>query len=1073
MNQISKSYSNWLIWAFFGCILLITAPSFAQKPEIKSIDKTNGGVADVVTIKGDNFGDDASKLAVFFGAAKGSIVSAANQVIEVRVPPGATFDNISVINLNNGLIGYTDDRFLLSYGGNHPFSNANLEGQFDFDAEKGLYDLCMCDFDGDNRVDVATASDNSSSIKILPNNSTGPGNVSFNSAFPSLPLATRTIHSRCGDLNGDGKPDLVVSEGGDGDRIFIFKNNSTGAGNFNFSSQSITLSGRKTKRIEIADLDLDGKPELIITDQGSNLISILVNQSTTGTVQFSATPINVTVTGAGSTDGIDIADLNGDNLPELVVSQFLTATSNLFIIENKSIPGTISLGSIIKKDIGSSVVNIKIGDLDGDGKQDIAVTQLLASSLSIFLNQSTASSIAFANPKSFVTSDRPWGLALGDLDGDGKADIVAASLTQKAITILNNESTPGNLSFQKLTANTTYINRHVQIGDVDGDGKPDVLFTSIDDNNANILASKVSVFRNKSCMVPAVTPEGPLSVCSGFPLRLFATVSRGTSYQWKDVATNTVYPATTNPYFDVTVSGKYQVTATSEGGSCAEVSNTVDVTVGAGITSGVAVATNNGPLCLGNSLQLSVNDVSATQYKWTGPDGYSGTGLNPPPVNNFQEKNVGRYYLDVIVGGCVAQQTSTVVEAIDIGSFKINYPGSNVICQGDTKTLTLSRDLPGASYEWFKGATNTGVTTVSYMASETNDYYVKIGYPGCSNVQTDPVSIKVAAIPSASFTVSTSTACAGQLIQFNNQSTSDPDITPVYTWTFGDSNTSSEENPKHSYSIAGTFNAKLRVAYTGDACPNETPTTPITVQSAPVPSITNPDSKYKICSGENLTLQVIGSYNSYLWSTGEQTASISVTEPGTYSVEVTTSTCTLNASRDIEALPSPTVIVLADPERINEGGSSQLTAQGLTTYQWSPADGLSNPSIANPVASPTVTTTYTVTGLGENGCMGTGMFELIVKGEAIVTKLTPKSFFTPNDDDMNAQWKVEHILDFPQCGVAIYDDKGIKVFESKPYLNDWDGTFNGKRLPQGVYFYIIKCDGEENTPKAGSITLLR
>jgi gliding motility-associated-like protein len=63
--------------------------------------------------------------------------------------------------------------------------------------------------------------------------------------------------------------------------------------------------------------------------------------------------------------------------------------------------------------------------------------------------------------------------------------------------------------------------------------------------------------------------------------------------------------------------------------------------------------------------------------------------------------------------------------------------------------------------------------------------------------------------------------------------------------------------------------------------------------------------------------------------------------------------------------------------------------------------------------------------------------------------------------------------EYPQCGVTIYDDKGVKVFSAKPYLNDWDGTYNGKRLPDGVYYFIIRCDGEENKPRTGSITVLR
>ncbi len=72
---------------------------------------------------------------------------------------------------------------------------------------------------------------------------------------------------RCGDLNGDGKPEMIATDAISAGRILIFKNNST-PGAVNFSSVPvINLSPRSPKRIEIADLDLDGKPELIFTDE--------------------------------------------------------------------------------------------------------------------------------------------------------------------------------------------------------------------------------------------------------------------------------------------------------------------------------------------------------------------------------------------------------------------------------------------------------------------------------------------------------------------------------------------------------------------------------------------------------------------------------------------------------------------------------------------------------------------------------------------------------------------------------------------------------------------------------------
>ena len=1054
----------------------------AQKPDVKTIDKINAAVAEIVTIKGDNFGGDASKLTVFFGAVKGSIQSASNQVVEVSVPPGTTYNNISLTNITNGLSGYASEQFLLSYGGVHPFQASNLSAQSDFNAQSGLYDLCMCDFDGDGKSDVATANTTTSSIKILPNNSSGPGNIGFNITNPSTPILAQSLHATCGDLNGDGKPDLAVSES-DGGRIFVLRNTSTGIGNFGFSSQIIVLTGRKTKRIGIADLDLDGKPELVVTDQASNNITILVNQSTTSVIQFGSTPISFPVVvpapnATATTDGLAIQDIDGDKLPEILTTPFQTSSSKVYVIKNNSVPGSINLGAITPINLGTAAVNLRVGDLDGDNKPDIAVTGLVAHTVAIFLNTSTSSSINFSPPATFGTMQRPFGLDFGDLDGDGKTDIAVASIssTEKGITILNNESSPGNLAFQTLKIATTFINRHVNIDDVDGDGKPDLVFTSVDDNNTGILASKISVLRNKSCMVPEITPPGPVAVCSGTPFKLYATVSRGTTYQWKNETTNTVVKNGVDPFLDITTTGKYAVTAIAEGGTCSQVSNSVDVTVSAGTVSGVASALNNGPLCVGNTLNLSVTGVTgATQFKWTGPGGFTATG-NPVSIATFGTGNVGRYYVDIISGSCVAQSVSTLVEAIDIGSFTVTYPGSRFMCQGDSKTLTLSPALAGASYQWYETTTGiiSGQTSTTLTVTASGNYYARVSYPGCSNTQTDPVNIVVASIPVAAFNMPTQ-ACTGQLVQFDNQSTSDPNATSEYLWTFGDGQTATLDNPEHTYLTANTFNVKLRVTYEGGVCPNETPTKPIAVQAAPIPTITSSTGEYDFCPGESLQLEVAGTYTSYEWSTGETTPSITVTEEGTYAVEVTTTVCTLNASRIVETLPQPSLIVTADPVNIDEGQSSQLNVEGIITFAWLPIESLSDPTIRNPIASPAITTTYTVSGEDQNGCTGEGTIEVSVKGEAIVNKLDPKNFFSPNNDSYgNQNWTIENITDYPQCGVVIYDDKGVKVFESKPYLNDWNGsTGGGKQLPDGVYYFIIKCDGEENTPKTGSISILR
>jgi gliding motility-associated-like protein len=661
---------------------------------------------------------------------------------------------------------------------------------------------------------------------------------------------------------------------------------------------------------------------------------------------------------------------------------------------------------------------------------------------------------------------------------------VIASVTQTKLTILNNQSTPGNLAFTKDVVNTTYITRHVRIGDLDGDGKPDISFTSVD--KTGVPASKVSVFRNRSCVFPIISPaETPLTLCTGaLPYKLYATVSKGSYYEWRKNGTVVSCGLNQNT-FDVTAAtgtGVYTVRVIAEGGTCAsatgcvEESDGIDITVVAG-TAGATTPTNNGPICLGGQLNLSINSIAGVTYEWTGPEGYTGTGATPPPVPSFSIEKSGLYYVDVRVGSCLLRRQSTLAEAVNIPAFSISPADELVICQGAaSQNLEVIPNDPSYTYQWFKDgapvATGAQLPITSVPASSGN-YTVKAGNVGCSvDIETAPVKVTITTTITANFTAP-ATACANQKVKFTNGSASDASVTTFYNWNFDDGKTSTEKNPEHIFTSASTYDVTLTVSYKGNSCA-ETKTIPITITAAPAVAITNPGNDYTFCDGATLLLQVTGTFTGYSWSTGATTPSIEVSEEGTYTVDVTaTNGCILTASRTVETLPAPAVIVTATPPQINEGESSQLAASGLESYTWEPAETLSQATIANPVATPLVSTVYKVTGLDANGCEGSATIDVKVAGDAIVTKLKPGNFISPNNDGPNEQWVVENILTYPQCGITIYDEKGVKVYEAKPYQNNWDGTFNGKKLPDGVYYYIIRCDGEESAPRAGSITLIR
>jgi gliding motility-associated-like protein len=101
------------------------------------------------------------------------------------------------------------------------------------------------------------------------------------------------------------------------------------------------------------------------------------------------------------------------------------------------------------------------------------------------------------------------------------------------------------------------------------------------------------------------------------------------------------------------------------------------------------------------------------------------------------------------------------------------------------------------------------------------------------------------------------------------------------------------------------------------------------------------------------------------------------------------------------------------------------------------------------------------------------MATVIITVEECLEGITVPSGFTPDGgDNINATWEIEGIQAYPDCEVLIYNQWGSEIFMSKGYIDAWDGTYKGKPLPVGSYFYIIKLD-DETEPYKGTITIIK
>lgn len=224
--------------------------------------------------------------------------------------------------------------------------------------------------------------------------------------------------------------------------------------------------------------------------------------------------------------------------------------------------------------------------------------------------------------------------------------------------------------------------------------------------------------------------------------------------------------------------------------------------------------------------------------------------------------------------------------------------------------------------------------------------------------------------------------CLGSPTSFIDLTTNTP---TTWDWAFGDGGISTVQNPTYTYSNPGSYNATL-IVYNGAGYDTITKI----VNVFPNPSV-NAGASQTICLGSATTLSASGG-TTYNWSPTTGLSSPTVPNPSasptttiTYTVTVTDiNGCSANDMVNITVNPLPNVNAGPD-QTICSGSSVGLSASGGLTYNWTPSTGLSNPTTANPIASPTSTTIYTVTATDVNGCSNTDDITVTVSTPIFLT----------------------------------------------------------------------------------------
>ena len=279
------------------------------------------------------------------------------------------------------------------------------------------------------------------------------------------------------DLNGDGRPDVITcyfpltsAPPHPGYvAVYLQDPNRPGA----FLSPEIYSVGSDPQFVAVADLNGDGKPDIVAANVvlaagagGANSVSVLL-QDPTGSGHF----LDATNYALGNApNAVAIGDLNGDGKPDLAVAD---SGGISILFQNPSGPGTFLPPTTLP--VSSATNSLAIGDLNGDGRLDLAATN--GSGIVVLLQNPTMPG-TFSGPVTYQAGPGPNWVAIADLNEDGKLDLAVAngglSGTSGYSVLLQDPATPG--SFLAATSSITGIDALVvAIDDLDGDGKPDLV----------------------------------------------------------------------------------------------------------------------------------------------------------------------------------------------------------------------------------------------------------------------------------------------------------------------------------------------------------------------------------------------------------------------------------------------------------------------------------------------------------------------------------------------------------------------------------------------------------------------
>jgi hypothetical protein len=312
----------------------------------------------------------------------------------------------------------------------------------------GTYSFAVGDLDGDGVLDVAVADPEESDIRVAFGTGDGAFAASKTYAIGSSTNATQTSSVVIGDVDGDGALDIVAANSG-ATYVSVYFNQ--GSGQFG-PRVDVATGAPGPQFVALGDIDRDGKPDLVFDDRVS------INE---GARQF-AVPTPYTDLSFGA---VSLGDMNGDGVVDVVGTTNYSYALHVLINDGS---GNFTEAP---NSINAAVELPVLGDFNGDGALDVALLNSAGDTNSLVLVYLNTGGGVLSSVAQYEVDKSAAGLAAGDFDADGRADLAVTSSYDDTLGILL--SHPDGTFAPVVDYLTGYTPVPVASGDFNGDGKLD------------------------------------------------------------------------------------------------------------------------------------------------------------------------------------------------------------------------------------------------------------------------------------------------------------------------------------------------------------------------------------------------------------------------------------------------------------------------------------------------------------------------------------------------------------------------------------------------------------------------